>query len=203
MGVHLGGLVGYTVRFDDRTTDRKTRLTYLTDGSLLANMLADRDLNNLDVVILDEAHERALRTDLLIGFLKQIQARRKERVKAWRKSGGKDEPAPTELKIVVMSATLDAERFSSFYGDAPILFVEGRQHPVAIMHAEQAPTDFIDGVTKTVYDIHTRLPDGDILVFLPGQEDIEGAAASIRSYEPDLPAWGRAHGRKVKQVRSI
>lgn len=136
MGQQLGGLVGYTVRFDDRTS-RGTRLKYATDGALLAEMLGDRDLDAYDVVVLDEAHERSLRTDMLMGFLKDIQLRRKAKVRAWKAKGkgkahadehrngdaaaaavnGKhaEERDPTELKIVVMSATIDAKRFSEFF----------------------------------------------------------------------------------------
>ena len=133
VGCPLGTLVGYTVRFDDRSTN-KTRLKYATDGALLAEMLGDKDLDNYDVVILDEAHERSLRTDMLMGFLKDIQARRKEKVKEYKNGKGKAKVAtgrdatnggtaqtngierePTELKIVVMSATIDAKRFSDFF----------------------------------------------------------------------------------------
>ena len=114
VGCALGGLVGYTVRFDDRSSD-KTRLKYLTDGALLAEMLGDRDLERYEVVVLDEAHERSLRTDMLMGFLKGCQERRRDKVAQWVKVGSKVEEGvrpPTELKIIVMSATIDAERFS-------------------------------------------------------------------------------------------
>lgn len=124
VGCSLGAAVGYTVRFDDRSTP-KTRLKYMTDGALLAEMLGDRDLERYEVVVLDEAHERSLRTDMLMGFLKQVQARRLEKVKAWeeeRKGKGKavgadegTEGMPTPLKIVIMSATIDAKRFSDFF----------------------------------------------------------------------------------------
>lgn len=138
VGCTLGTLVGYTVRFDDRSTPR-TRLKYATDGALLAEMLGDRDLMAYDVVVLDEAHERSLRTDMLMGFLKEIQRRRKVLVKEYQQKGkgkgkGKegevnggegedakktvgDEREPTELKIVVMSATIDAKRFSDFFDE--------------------------------------------------------------------------------------
>lgn len=145
MGQHLGGLVGYTVRFDDRTS-RGTRLKYATDGALLAEMLGDRDLVAYDVVVLDEAHERSLRTDMLMGFLKDIQRRRKDKYRAWKAaqasakgkgraqensdaapaaSNGKpaaEQRDPTELKIVVMSATIDAKRFSEFFDESVLHF---------------------------------------------------------------------------------
>lgn len=122
-GSQLGDLVGYTVRFDDKSS-RKTRLKYMTDGALLAEMLGDRDLNQYDVIILDEAHERSLRTDMLMGFLKDVQVRRKLKVKNFLSAGkeegkGKEREKeardPSELKIVVMSATIDAKRFSEFF----------------------------------------------------------------------------------------
>lgn len=123
VGCALGREVGYTVRFDDKSTPG-TRLKYMTDGALLAEMLADRDLDRYDIVVLDEAHERSLRTDMLMGFLKDLQKRRKEKVARFNeeRAAGKGKEKgddttrdPTELKIVVMSATIDAKRFSEFF----------------------------------------------------------------------------------------
>ncbi|GAA6038833.1 hypothetical protein JCM8097_002918 [Rhodosporidiobolus ruineniae] len=199
VGTHVGGLVGYTVRFDDRSS-RGTRLKYATDGALLAEMLGDRDLDAYDVVILDEAHERSLRTDMLMGFLKDIQKRRREKVRAFKAEqakgkgkakeengdGKKEERDPTELKIVVMSATIDAQRFSEFFDTAPVLFVQGRQHKVTLKYAAEPQLDYVDAALKTVFQIHTKYPPGAILVFLPGQEEIESLHASIKSYLPDL-----------------
>ncbi|GAA5946514.1 hypothetical protein JCM10213_002062 [Rhodosporidiobolus nylandii] len=166
-GTYVGGTVGYTVRFDDRTS-QNTRLKYATDGALLAELLGDKDLDAYDCVVLDEAHERSLRTDMLMGFLKDIQKRRKE-------------------KIVVMSATIDAERFSEFFDNAPVLFVKGRQHKVTLKYTASPQADYLDAALKTVYQIHTKYPPGAVLVFLPGQEEIESLQASIKSYAPDLP----------------
>ncbi|GAA5881642.1 hypothetical protein JCM3774_005706 [Rhodotorula dairenensis] len=200
-GVPLGNLVGYTVRFDDRSS-RSTRLKYATDGALLAEMLSDRDLDAYDVVVLDEAHERSLRTDMLMGFLKDIQKRRKAKVAAYRSKGKDpvqhqqngtgtvategDHREPTELKIVVMSATIDAKRFSDFFDSAPVLYVSGRQHKVTIKYTSTPQDDFLDSALKTVFQIHAKYPPGSILVFLPGQDEIESLAASIRAYLPDL-----------------
>ena len=120
VGCTLGGTVGYTVRFDDRSTP-KTRLKYMTDGALLAEMLGDKDLERYEVVVLDEAHERSLRTDMLMGFLKQVQQRRAAKVKMWlaeskgKGKEGAEEGGPTPLKVVIMSATIDAKRFSDFF----------------------------------------------------------------------------------------
>lgn len=212
MGQHLGGLVGYTVRFDDRTS-RGTRLKYATDGALLAEMLGDRDLDAYDVVVLDEAHERSLRTDMLMGFLKDIQLRRKDKYRAWKaKAKGKaradvngdgdaptlangkhaEERDPTELKIVVMSATIDAKRFSEFFFkcvrlsqprsrprrarrltrfrtcSAPVLYVQGQQHKVTLLYSAEPQLDYLDSALKTIFQIHKAYPPGSILVFLPG-----------------------------------
>lgn len=121
VGCGVGGLVGYTIRFDDKST-KGTRLKFATDGALLAEMLADRDLERYDIVVLDEAHERSLRTDMLMGFLKDIQKRRREKFELWEKEvkgkgkeKGSDARDPSPLKIVVMSATIDAKRFSEFF----------------------------------------------------------------------------------------
>lgn len=125
VGCQLGSTVGYTIRFDDKSNQSTTRLKFMTDGTLLSEMLGDQDLMRYDVVVLDEAHERSLRTDMLMGFLKDIQVRRKEKIKVWldREEKGKgkeddqveEEVEPHELKIVVMSATIDAKRFSEFF----------------------------------------------------------------------------------------
>ncbi|KAK4056479.1 Salivary acidic proline-rich phosphoprotein 1/2 [Microbotryomycetes sp. JL221] len=195
-GVELGKLVGYTVRFDDKS-DKSTRLKYMTDGSLLAEMLEDRDLNRYDVIVLDEAHERSLRTDMLMGFLKSIQHRRKANaiaaVATSTKPSNPHDRQPSELKIVVMSATIDAKRFSEFFDGAPILFVEGRQHKVDVMYTEEPQNDYLDAALKTIISIHMRQPPGDVLVFLAGQDDIENLTASINAYLPDLHTNYRNH----------
>ncbi|POY72033.1 hypothetical protein BMF94_4948 [Rhodotorula taiwanensis] len=199
-GCVLGTTVGYTVRFDDRSSP-KTRLKYATDGTLLAEMLSDRDLDAYDVVVLDEAHERSLRTDMLMGFLKDIQKRRKAKFAEFKAKGkqvangnaGDDDDAqtkqprePSELKIVVMSATIDAKRFSEFFDSAPVLYVSGRQHKVTIKYVDEPQDDYVDASIKTIVQIHQHYPPGSILVFLPGQDEIEGMVASLRAYLPDI-----------------
>lgn len=171
-GTVLGQRVGYTVRFDDKTTEA-TRLRYMTDGSLLAEMLSDRYLERYSVVIVDEAHERSLRTDMLLGFLKEAQ-----RVRS---------ASDNKLKIIVMSATIDAQRFSDFYGKAPILGIQGRQHQVRLLYAKDPVIDYIEAAVATIASCHVqRSGNGTILVFLPGQDDIETVAASLRMYLPDI-----------------
>lgn len=114
-GCALGSLVGYTVRFDDCSSD-KTRLKYVTDGTLLQEILSDKLLEAYDIVIIDEAHERTLRTDMILGFLKQIQRRRKEMARTGERAAESQQQVGP-LKIIVMSATLDAQRFSQFYDE--------------------------------------------------------------------------------------
>jgi ATP-dependent RNA helicase DHX33 len=112
-GCKLGGTVGYTVRFDDKSNPDSTRLKFVTDGTLLQEVLSDPLLERYDVLFVDEAHERSLQTDIVLGFLKQIQAKRKQLVAAESKK--QDGKPITPLKVIVMSATLDAKLFSKFF----------------------------------------------------------------------------------------
>jgi pre-mRNA-splicing factor ATP-dependent RNA helicase DHX15/PRP43 len=115
MDVDLGGLVGYTIRFEDKSS-KETRLKYLTDGMLLRESMIDPMLSKYQVVVLDEAHERTLSTDILFGLLKEILPKR------------------PELKVVVMSATLNAERFQQYFTGSPLIDVPGRMYPVEIFY---------------------------------------------------------------------
>ncbi|KAF8320622.1 pre-mRNA splicing factor [Cantharellus anzutake] len=154
MEVKLGTTVGYAIRFEDVTTE-STVIKYMTDGVLLRESLNEGDLDRYSVIILDEAHERSLSTDVLMGLLKKILLRRRD------------------LKLVVTSATMNAEKFSSFYGNAPIFTIPGRTFPVEIFHSKSPCEDYVDSAVKQVLQIHLSLPPGDILVFMTGQEDIE------------------------------
>ncbi|KAF9479926.1 P-loop containing nucleoside triphosphate hydrolase protein [Pholiota conissans] len=180
----LGDLVGYAVRFDEKSSDQ-TRIKYLTDGMIVRELMSDPLLSNYSVIIVDEAHERTLRTDLLIANLKNIQKQRNQPSDA--KGKGKANTS-NPLKIVVMSATLDAEKFSKFYHNAKIIYVKGRQHPVKIYHAAESQLDYADAAMRTFFQIHTDQPPGDVLIFLPGQEDIESLQKSIELYAKQLPA---------------
>ncbi|KYQ94232.1 DEAD/DEAH box helicase [Tieghemostelium lacteum] len=176
MGVELGEKVGYTVRFDDKSS-QLTRLKYLTDGMLVREAMIDPMLSKYSVIMLDEAHERTLNTDVLFGLLKSVQNKRKNLVKS--NPNGKHK----ELKIIVMSATLDAELFSKYFNNAPVLYIEGRQFPVQIFYTEEVQKDYVDAALVTVLQIHlnTNKEDrsdeeqhgGDILVFLTGRDEIE------------------------------
>ncbi|KAK0504933.1 ATP-dependent RNA helicase Prh1 [Armillaria luteobubalina] len=181
----VGRLVGYSVRFDERSSP-STRIKYLTDGMIVRELLADPLLTKYSVVIVDEAHERTLRTDLLLSHLKSIQ---KQRVSSPDSKGkGKErETTGNQLKIVIMSATLDAEKFSKYFAEAKILYVKGRQHPVKVYHSVTDQMDYLDAALRTFFQIHMDQPPGDVLVFLPGQEDIESLEKSIQSLNRRLP----------------
>ncbi|KIJ69827.1 hypothetical protein HYDPIDRAFT_104459 [Hydnomerulius pinastri MD-312] len=183
--VTVGKLVGYSVRFDE-SCSAETRIKYVSDGMLVRELLSDPLLSRYSVIVLDEAHERTLRTDFLIANLKMIQAKRRGASDVKGKGKG---PASelNPLKIIVMSATLDAEKFSQFYNDARILYVKGRQHPVQTFHTAVSQTDYVDSALRTFFQIHVDKPPGDVLIFLPGQEDIESLEKSIKMYAKRLP----------------
>lgn len=154
MEVKLGGLVGYAIRFED-CTSKETKIKYMTDGVLLRESLQEPDLDKYSCIIMDEAHERALNTDVLMGLIKKVLARRRD------------------LKLIVTSATMNAERFSRFYGGAPEFIIPGRTFPVDIQFSRSPCEDYVDSAVKQVLAIHVSQGAGDILVFMTGQEDIE------------------------------
>jgi len=150
----LGETVGYAIRFEDCTTD-KTVIKYMTDGVLLRETLKEPDLDKYSAIILDEAHERSLHTDVLMGLLKRIIARRRD------------------LKLIVTSATMNSKQFSDFFGGVPIFEIPGRTFPVDIVFSKTPCEDYVDSAIKQILSIHLSQPAGDILVFMTGQEDIE------------------------------
>ncbi|SCU78178.1 LANO_0A02322g1_1 [Lachancea nothofagi CBS 11611] len=162
MNVVLGKEVGYSIRFDDKTTPEKTILKYMTDGMLLREFMADPELKKYACIIIDEAHERTLATDVLLGLLKDILPHRKD------------------LKLLISSATMNAAKFADFFYDAPIFNVPGRRFPVDIHYTLQPEANYLNAAITTIFQIHTTqaLP-GDILVFLTGQEEIEAAQQSL------------------------
>ncbi|TFK69515.1 P-loop containing nucleoside triphosphate hydrolase protein [Pluteus cervinus] len=180
-GTLVGKLVGYSVRFDERVGP-DTRIKYMTDGMIVRELLSDRLLSNYSVVIVDEAHERTLRTDLLMASLKRIQRERNSPTDLKGKSSAN---RLNPLKIIIMSATLDAEKFSTFYENAKIIYIKGRQHPVKIFHTAQGQQDYGDSAMRTFFQIHTDRPPGDVLIFLP--EDIESLQKSIQVFAKRLP----------------
>lgn len=161
LDVELGDEVGYSIRFEDKTSP-KTILKYMTDGMLLREAMNDHNLSKYSVIILDEAHERTLATDILMGLLKEVVVRR------------------PDLKIIIMSATLDAQKFQRYFNDAPLLAVPGRTYPVEIFYTPEAERDYLEAAIRTVLQIHATEPEGDILLFLTGEEEIEDAARKIK-----------------------
>ncbi|ORX67218.1 putative ATP-dependent RNA helicase DHX33 [Linderina pennispora] len=221
VGTPLGARVGYTIRFEDCTSER-TQLKYCTDGLLLREILSDPLLKKYSVVILDEAHERTLRTDILLGMLKDIQRERariaelnredhydqaEEQWTDHRSRGShitfgeekeeqmaeaKDlEPVIDEvhgdvsgigdLKVIVMSATLDAERFSEYFDSAPILYVAGRQFPVTTYYTTTPQADYLDAAHLAALQIHTETPSDS------GDEDIENVERLLRDSAENFP----------------
>ncbi|KAF8058346.1 DEAH9 [Scenedesmus sp. PABB004] len=184
MGVPLGGLVGYGVRFEDATNQAVTRIKYVTDGLLLREMMDDPLLTRYSVVMVDEAHERSLATDTLLGLLKKVQRRR------------------PELRLVISSATLEVDRLVSFFeaggaraaaaaapggaGGAPasrrpaVLSISGRTYPVQVHYALQPCADYVRAAVTAAVDIHREDVPGDVLVFLTGQEEVEQAVRLLQ-----------------------
>eukprot|EP00735_Rhodelphis_limneticus_P007367 TRINITY_DN1989_c0_g1::TRINITY_DN1989_c0_g1_i1::g.23066::m.23066 TRINITY_DN1989_c0_g1::TRINITY_DN1989_c0_g1_i1::g.23066 ORF type:complete len:712 (-),score=212.89,sp/Q9LZQ9/DEAH2_ARATH/72.75/0.0,OB_NTP_bind/PF07717.11/4.5e-29,HA2/PF04408.18/3.6e-27,Helicase_C/PF00271.26/1e-10,DEAD/PF00270.24/4.6e-07,AAA_22/PF13401.1/0.0004,SRP54/PF00448.17/0.0011,ABC_tran/PF00005.22/0.084,ABC_tran/PF00005.22/41,Flavi_DEAD/PF07652.9/0.0072,ResIII/PF04851.10/14,ResIII/PF04851.10/1.3,AAA_23/PF13476.1/0.047,PhoH/PF0 len=160
MDVQLGEEVGYSIRFEDCTSPR-TFMKYMTDGMLLREAMAEPLLERYSVIILDEAHERTLSTDVLMGLLKEVCRQR------------------PDIKIVVMSATLDAGKFQDYFDKAPLIRVPGRLHPVEIFYTPEPERDYLEAGIRTTIQIHLCEPEGDILLFLTGEEEIEDACKKI------------------------
>lgn len=172
MGCRLGEEVGYSIRFED-VTSVDTQIKYMTDGMLLREALTEPNLGQYSVVMIDEAHERTISTDVLFGLLKACVKRR------------------PDLKLICTSATLDAEKFSAYFDNCPIFTIPGRSFPVEIMYAKEPVTDYLDESLITVMQIHLTEPPGDILLFLTGQEEIDTAAEILfermKSLGPSVP----------------
>ncbi|GMM57962.1 DEAH-box ATP-dependent RNA helicase [Maudiozyma humilis] len=160
MDVKLGEEVGYSIRFENKTSN-KTILKYMTDGMLLREAMEDHNLSRYSCIVLDEAHERTLATDILMGLLKQVVVRR------------------PDLKLIIMSATLDAEKFQRYFCDAPLLAVPGRTYPVELYYTPEFQRDYLDSAIRTVLQIHATEDAGDILLFLTGEDEIEEAVRKI------------------------
>lgn len=174
-GCHIGEDVGYSVRFNNVTSNR-TKLKYITDGMLLRELMIDPKLSKYSTIIVDEAHERTILTDLLIGFLKGLLIERNN-----------DNNDKLNFKVIIMSATLDAEKFSAFFNNAPILFIEGKMFPVERYYTSKPVDDIIDAMVKSVVQINHGEQSGDILCFLPGQEDIDKTVEILENIAPELP----------------
>lgn len=184
-GVELGEFVGYQVRFTRRVR-RSTRIKVMTDGVLLSELSHDRDLSRYDTIIIDEAHERSLNIDFLLGYLKQLLQRR------------------PELRVIVTSATIDTARFAAHFNDAPVVEVSGRTHPVEIRYRPLGDQDEVEAVASAVQEIATTSGTGDVLVFLSGEREIRDAAEAIealrlRGWET-LPLYARLAAADQEKV---
>jgi ATP-dependent helicase HrpA len=196
LGSPLGDQVGFRVRFSDRVSDRNA-LRVMTDGILLAETQGDRFLNAYDTIIIDEAHERSLNIDFLLGYVKRLLPKR------------------PELKLIITSATIDAQRFSRHFGDAPVIEVSGRLYPVEVRYRpveadEQtgdAP-DLAEAVVDAVDDVTRLGTSGDILVFLPGEREIRETAEELRkhafhgpgAHAEILPLFARLSAQEQERV---
>ena len=157
----LGNEIGYTIRFEDKSNLSKTLIKFVTDGILVRECLTDKLLSMYNIVIIDEAHERTLATDILFGFLKEILPKR------------------PELKMIVMSATLDITKFQEYF-NAPLIIIPGRTYPVTKIYLQQPVDDYFEASVNRVVKIHKEEKEGDILLFLTGEEEIESACSEIR-----------------------
>lgn len=197
LGTELGDVVGYQVRFTDRTS-RASRVKLMTDGILLAELQRDRDLRRYDTIIIDEAHERSLNIDFLLGYLKRLLPRR------------------PDLKVVITSATIDVERFAAHF-DAPVVEVSGRTYPVEVRYRPllELPEDDEDGEpvqrdqTEAIVDAVRELSaegPGDVLVFLPGEREIRDTADAFDALRSDrleiVPLYSRLSAADQHKVFS-
>ncbi|QKQ27794.1 ATP-dependent RNA helicase HrpA [Candidatus Reidiella endopervernicosa] len=187
----LGNTVGYKVRFSDRTRP-ESYIKLMTDGILLAEIQRDRYLNQYDTLIIDEAHERSLNIDFLLGFFKQLLPKR------------------PDLKLIITSATIDTERFASHFSDAPIIEVSGRTYPVELRYRplqseddDSRDRDQLQAILDAVDEL-SREGEGDILIFLPGERDIRETAEALRKHHPPhteiLPLYARLSASEQNRV---
>ncbi|KAK1725342.1 LOW QUALITY PROTEIN: helicase associated domain-containing protein [Colletotrichum acutatum] len=160
VGVKVGQEVGYSIRFEDNTSD-KTILKYMTDGMLLREFMTEPDLSGYSAIMIDEAHERTVHTDILLALVKDLARER------------------PDLKLLISSATMNAEKFAAYFDDAPIYNIPGRRYPVDIYYTPAPEANYLAAAITTVFQIHTTQGKGDILVFLTGQDEIDAAEQQI------------------------
>nr|XP_061840624.1 ATP-dependent RNA helicase HrpA-like [Nerophis lumbriciformis] len=187
LGQQIGGAVGYSVRFDNRTND-KTTIKVMTDGILLAELAHDPDLLAYDVIIVDEAHERSLNIDFLLGYLHRLVPRR------------------PDLHVVVTSATIDTAKIAAHFDGAPIIEVSGRNFPVDVRYrpldSEGEKLEVPAAVRRAISEL-TRVGPGDILVFSNGEREINEICEAVRRHEPDLevlPLYARLSSKEQQRV---
>lgn len=174
-GCKMGDQVGYSIRFEDCSSE-KTIIKFMTDGMMLREFLMEPDMASYSVIIADEAHERSIHTDILLGLVKDVARFRKD------------------LKLIISSATLEAKKFSEYFDDAPVFYVPGRRFPVDILYTKAPEANYLEAAIVTCLQIHLTQGSGDILVFLTGQEDIESAEEMLLTRTKGL-------GSKMKELR--
>jgi ATP-dependent helicase HrpA len=188
----VGQLVGYQIRFSDRVSE-KTYIKLMTDGILLAEIQNDRFLNAYDTIIIDEAHERSLNIDFLLGYLFQLLPRR------------------PDLKLIITSATIDVQRFSRHFNDAPIIEVSGRTYPVEVRYRpllsqdeDEQDKDMQQAILEAVDELSAPQRTGDILIFLSGEREIRDTAEALRKHHPPhiqiLPLYSRQSAGEQNRV---
>ncbi|ORY27674.1 pre-mRNA splicing factor [Naematelia encephala] len=172
VGCRLGADVGYSIRFEDLTTP-ETKIKFMTDGMLLRELLVDPDCSKYSVIMLDEAHERTVATDVLFGLMKKACKRR------------------PDLKLICTSATLDAAKFATYFWECPIFTIPGRTFPVETLYTKEPEPDYLEASLITILQIHLMEPAGDILLFLTGQEEIDTACEilyeRVKALGPQVP----------------
>ncbi|KAM5345197.1 hypothetical protein ACJ41O_011059 [Fusarium nematophilum] len=172
VGCKVGEEVGYTIRFEDCTSSA-TKIKYMTDGMLQREILIDPDMSRYSCIMLDEAHERTISTDVLFALLKKALKRR------------------PDMKVIVTSATLDADKFSAYFNECPIFTIPGRTFPVEVLYSREPESDYLDAALVTVMQIHLTEPKGDILLFLTGQEEIDTSCEILyermKALGPNVP----------------
>ncbi|KAL3926244.1 MAG: hypothetical protein SGBAC_013551 [Bacillariaceae sp.] len=182
MDVELGQEVGYTIRFEDVSDPNKTVLRFVTDGMLLREAMHDKLLTRYSAIVLDECHERTLATDVIMGLLMEILPQRTK------------DSEYGELKVVVMSATLDAAKFQEYFHNAPLMKVPGRTFPVEVFYTSKPERNYVEAAVRTTLHIYQCEGPGDILVFLTGEAEIEQACEEIRQKASSMT---REHGELV------
>lgn len=182
----LGDLVGYKVRFNDQISDN-TQIKLMTDGILLAEIQNDRFLNQYSCLIIDEAHERSLNNDFILGYLKQLLPRRRD------------------LKLIITSATIDVERFSKHFNNAPIIEVSGRTYPVEVRYRPvvEDDQDQLQGILNAVDELQAE-GRGDILIFMNGEREIRDTAEALQKqnlkYTEILPLFARLSAQEQNKI---
>ena len=190
LGTDLGQVIGYKVRFTDKSGD-STLVKLMTDGILLNEIASDRDLLRYDTLIIDEAHERSLNIDFILGYLRQLLPRR------------------PDLKVIITSATIDPQRFAAHFGDAPIVEVSGRTYPVEVRYRPVSDPDAktdedrdqVQAISDAINELSAEGP-GDILVFLSGEREIRDTADALKGRKnlDVLPLYSRLSAAEQHRV---